>query len=171
MLKGTYFATDNPKNSEGSQLQQAMQNKVKGRVVGHSSFQCHHMELHSAVKLQIISKNSSTGEKLIPKWLVRPYLKDSEHLSNYRLQQNITGDWNVVTVATAQVKVRDNTWPDTVNKASESTDSNGQILVYTVTCLVFWGSLVRIPTSTQSVQESWFYWTTLNIWQAAQRSC
>jgi len=52
------------------------------------------------------------------------YLKDGEHFSNYRLQQNIPRDLNLVTVAIAQIKVRDNTWSETVNKTSESTYSN-----------------------------------------------
>ena len=38
---GTDFATDNPKNSEGSQLQQTILNKVKCKMVGLFSFQCH----------------------------------------------------------------------------------------------------------------------------------
>jgi len=46
---GTGLVTDNPKNSEGSQLQQTIQNKVKGKVVVLFSFQCHNLELQSAV--------------------------------------------------------------------------------------------------------------------------
>jgi hypothetical protein len=46
---GTDFATDNAKNSEGSQLQQTIQNKVKGKVVGLFSFQCYNLELRSVV--------------------------------------------------------------------------------------------------------------------------
>jgi hypothetical protein len=46
---GTDFSSNIPKNSEGSQLQQKIQKKVKGKVVGHFSFQCHSLELQSAV--------------------------------------------------------------------------------------------------------------------------
>jgi len=46
---GIDFATDNLKNSETSQLQQTIQNKVKGKVVSIFSFQCHNLELQSAV--------------------------------------------------------------------------------------------------------------------------
>lgn len=119
------FATDNPKNSETCQLQQTIQNKVKGKVVGLFFVSVSQFGTPEHRMSQVISNKSSTCEKRITKWLLKSisYLKNGEHFSNYRLQQNIPWEWNLVNVAIEQIKVRDNTWPETVNNTSESTYS------------------------------------------------